>query len=184
MGRPFVDLSGKIFGQWSVIGTKPSIDSKGTTRWLCKCSCGREREVRYVHLLDGGSKSCGHYIGRNFGTSKLSSNGNWTGYKNIPGSYFYGIKFGANSRKLEFSLTIQDFQELLEKQKFKCALSGVDLYIKGYKDKNASLDRINSKIGYTKENCQWILKDINKMKNDLDQELFLHLCSLIVNQIK
>ena len=55
----FEDLTGKIFGRWTVIGL---VDSKGKGRcWKCKCGCpkGLERTVRADVLKSGGSKSCG-----------------------------------------------------------------------------------------------------------------------------
>jgi hypothetical protein len=45
----------------------------------------------------------------------------------------------------------------------------------------ASLDRINSKKGYTKDNVQWVHKWINFMKQDLDEEEFITFCEAIVN---
>lgn len=44
----------------------------------------------------------------------------------------------------------------------------------------ASLDRINSSIGYTIDNVQWVHKKINMMKMDLSQEEFINYCRLVV----
>lgn len=46
-------LEGKKFGEWTVL---KHIKGK---RWLCKCSCGTEKEVLSDHLLSGATKSCG-----------------------------------------------------------------------------------------------------------------------------
>ena len=43
----------------------------------------------------------------------------------------------------------------------------------------ASLDRINSKIGYFKENTQWIHKDLQWMKGNKDEAVFINYCKLI-----
>lgn len=57
MGQ-FIDLTGKVFGRWTVIqyaGYK-----RGAT-WLCRCECGTMKEVRSDHLRYGKSTSCGCY---------------------------------------------------------------------------------------------------------------------------
>ena len=53
--KGFEDLVGKKFGDWEVLrkGSKP-----GT--FLCRCTCGTEREVYGSDLRSGASKSCGH----------------------------------------------------------------------------------------------------------------------------
>ena len=45
----------------------------------------------------------------------------------------------------------------------------------GYQGGTASLDRIDSKKGYTIDNIQWVHKDVNKMKMDLQEEDFFRI---------
>lgn len=45
----------------------------------------------------------------------------------------------------------------------------------------ASLDRINSNLGYEPNNVQWVHKDINKMKLDYNQQYFINMCTYVVN---
>jgi len=45
----------------------------------------------------------------------------------------------------------------------------------------ASVDRIDSSIGYVMGNIQWVHKDINKMKSDFSQELFIAWCGLVAS---
>ena len=42
----------------------------------------------------------------------------------------------------------------------------------GYQAGTASLDRIDSKKGYIEGNVQWVHKNVNKMKMDLDEKEF------------
>ena len=60
MGR-FVDLTGKRFGRWTVIGRAESRMSAGkpVVFWKCKCDCGTERDVSGNSLRCGLSESCG-----------------------------------------------------------------------------------------------------------------------------
>lgn len=56
-----IDLTGKRFGQLVAIRRE---ESKGATRWLCKCDCGNEKVVDYSNLVDGRTKTCGARIHR------------------------------------------------------------------------------------------------------------------------
>jgi len=60
-GRPnltAVDLTGRTFGRWTVLGCCLRLASK-PSKWLCKCACGEEAVISYVSLVMGKSKSCG-----------------------------------------------------------------------------------------------------------------------------
>lgn len=54
-----LDLTGKVFGQWTVLSLADS-DKTGRKRWMCRCSCGTERVVSGYNLASGKSVSCGH----------------------------------------------------------------------------------------------------------------------------
>jgi hypothetical protein len=57
------DLTGQVFGLWTVISFSYSAKSGAKQRpyWNCKCACGNEGVVRGDILKSGGSKSCGCY---------------------------------------------------------------------------------------------------------------------------
>ena len=61
MGK-FYDLTGKQFGRWTVISYIPGTKIK-PSKWLCRCSCGKEAKVPSDRLRSGRSQSCGclHY---------------------------------------------------------------------------------------------------------------------------
>lgn len=52
-----LDLTGQRFGRLTVI--QKSLNKKQKTYWLCKCECGKEKEVQTSHLVNGLIKSCG-----------------------------------------------------------------------------------------------------------------------------
>ena len=54
MAKPATNLNGFQFGNWLVIGTKPI-----KRKWLCRCTCGKEKYVYGHSLLNGDSTSCG-----------------------------------------------------------------------------------------------------------------------------
>lgn len=59
MGKK-VDLTGKKFGRWTVIG-EGGRSKHRRILWKCVCECGTEREVVGESLVNGVSKSCGCY---------------------------------------------------------------------------------------------------------------------------
>lgn len=70
--------------------------------------------------------------------------------------------------------------EVFQKQNKKCAYTNIDLFFEtSGKKGNASLDRINSSLGYTKENVQWVHKKVNIIKWDLSHEEFINFCKTV-----
>ena len=59
----FIDLSGSVFGKWTVICQDTSKEFK-QTQWICRCVCGTVKSIRGQTLRNGRSKSCGHCKGR------------------------------------------------------------------------------------------------------------------------
>lgn len=61
-GRGFQDLTGQVFGRWTVVCQAESLvegSGRKATMWHCRCECGTERDVRAGTLKNGMSKSCG-----------------------------------------------------------------------------------------------------------------------------
>lgn len=55
-----VDLSGKKFGAWTVVGRAVQAQTKhGDTLWECLCGCGARRVITGGSLSRGDTKSCG-----------------------------------------------------------------------------------------------------------------------------
>ena len=68
--------------------------------------------------------------------------------------------------------------DLFLKQDKKCKLTNLDI---SFQNNTASLDRINSKIGYIEKNVVWVYKDINIMKNGYDLGYFISMCDRVSN---
>ena len=113
---------------------------------------------------------------------------NYKGTGNISSIYFNRVKERALLRNIEFLITSEQIFNKFNEQDGKCALTGLNITIernyKKYKSMTASLDRINSKKPYTMDNIQWVHKDINRMKNAFDEEYFINMCKLIVENNK
>lgn len=52
-----IDLTGRVFTRWTVIGPSPARSAK--TMWRCRCICGQEKEIETSSLRVGDSRSCG-----------------------------------------------------------------------------------------------------------------------------
>ena len=52
------DLTGKVFGELTVVG--PAEKRGGRKYWNCICSCGESTVVSQDNLINGHTKSCGH----------------------------------------------------------------------------------------------------------------------------
>lgn len=176
------DLTGLTFGDLFCLRVV-SKTRNGHVRWECKCSCGKFHEVLSTHLISKKITHCGCKIRQG------STHKQWTGAGDISGNVFDQIKKQAKKtksrEKLEFNLTIDFLWELFLKQNKLCALSGLPLKFehengkKINKKRTASLDRIDSSKGYTKDNVQWVHKDVNLMKNKFHQQWFIDLCAKI-----
>lgn len=146
------------------------VSFKRDSYWKCQCKCGEIFCTTGTNIKKGrkGCKRC-----RPINIAKK----HWKGFGEISGRVWNTMINGAKSRNLEVSITIEDAWNLFIYQNRKCALSGIDLIFNKIccdgKDKTASLDRIDSSKGYIKGNIQWIHKDINQMKMDLDEKLFM-----------
>ena len=131
---------------------------------VCKClACGGDYTGSFWPIKSGGVTACG---------CKRA-----TGYKQLRGTLWSGIQRRAMRRGHEFKLTIAEAWNLYEKQKGRCALSGLSIVFSSKTSKETvSLDRIDSKIGYLIGNVQWVHKAVNIMKNMFSQDVFIDLC--------
>jgi hypothetical protein len=168
------NLVGQRFGKLLVI--EQTLSRNGRKAWYCKCDCGSDKIVntKMLRLKQTSSCGCAHHPQGN--KSK-----NWRGGENISATLIATIKASARNRNLIVDIDLEYLEELLLSQNKKCALSGLDLvFSKVNKNKfgvgNASLDRIDSNIGYIKGNVQWVHKKINIMKNIYSQDEFIQMC--------
>jgi hypothetical protein len=173
------DLLGKKFGNLEVIRFDKVVI--GNAYWLCKCNCGREASIRGSSLISKHTTTCGctHLAGH--------TNCLWGGVGNISGTYWCTMCGGAKRRGIPVEITKQYLWDVLVKQNFICALSGVLLILNsknGCYDGNASIDRIDSSKAYIEGNIQWVHKYVNLMKLDKSSEEFIRWCKLVADNNK
>ena len=67
-----IDLTGQIFGKWTVLEKAKKRSSNGGIYWHCKCECGEERDVLSQSLREGRSLSCGKHSNISKGNVKIA----------------------------------------------------------------------------------------------------------------
>jgi hypothetical protein len=95
----------------------------------------------------------------------------------------------AKNKGWDFDLDKQFLIELRDKQDNKCALTGWPLdwdHTKSGKRvcpfNRASIDRIDSSGGYTKDNVQLLADMVNRVKSNYSQEQFIEMCSKVAER--
>mgnify|MGYP000888331377 CR=1 FL=1 len=83
----------------------------------------------------------------------------------------------AKKRNQEFSLTVDDIVKCWIDQSEVCAYSGRKMVLEAGNLNTVSIERIDSKIGYTMGNTILVCQAINRMKSDFLFEDFYELCS-------
>lgn len=103
-------------------------------------------------------------------------------HRGIRVSWFNQFKTGAETRGIVWSLTLDDVADLMEMQSSRCALTGWDIEFPdaGHPQKAlASIDRIDSKGPYSKENSQLVTRKVNMMKQQYSQQEFVDICKAV-----
>jgi hypothetical protein len=78
----------------------------------------------------------------------------------------------SNKRKIEFALSNDDFNQLIEQKCYICDKQNDN-------DNNNGIDRVDSSIGYIKDNCKGCCGTCNIMKKDYSLEYFILQCTII-----
>lgn len=159
--RNRINLSNLRFGR--LVARELIAVNGRSSRWLCVCDCGKQKEIRAAELRNGNTKSCGCIareilserakkgINRSHGQSKTKT---WYAWMNMKmrcrnqNRHDYS-RYGG--RGIDFDNRWEKFEN----------------FLKDMGDKpgpRMSLDRINNEKGYSKNNCRWAT-DIEQANN-------------------
>lgn len=181
---------GDVFGSWTITSdelffVKDEASGRRRAKVKVKCKCGTEHLLR-PDSLNQNLQGCYDCTRAKPG----KDNPSWKGIGNLCSLEYSRLKRQAKQRGIKFSITKEYIWKLFQEQNEKCALSTVEIelvpnyYVKRGKKQTASLDRIDSKLGYIKGNVQWVHKDINVMKNGYDSNYFIKMCKAVAENNK
>lgn len=197
---PKINVLGKKFGNWTVLklaGYHKGSNNKSnwiTWKYLAECVCGRRYKVWWSDLKSGKSKQCHECHMKSHKWPKINrinlfgpGNNNFKGKGVIPSFYYKRVESNAELRNLEFRISIDDLDKQWRKQNGRCFYTGLPLIApSSYYTENGnefslmgSLDRINSKKGYTTNNIVWTSKTVNKIKMHFPSKVFIDMCKLV-----
>lgn len=155
MGRPAVNLLGRVFGRLEV-AERAGSNAKGQALWKCRCTCGNVKVVSAKHLVSGSSKSCGCLLAEYLVSDKgLTKHGHAKTSRSKPSRAYVSwcqmhvrctdvtgkdyARYGG--RGIRVCARWKSFENFL-----------ADM---GERPHAKSLDRINNMRGYSPANCRW-----------------------------
>lgn len=107
-------------------------------------------------------------------------------HRGIRISWYNQFKTSAELRRIPWYINIDDVADTMGNQGSRCALTGWDIsfpecglphYVP------ASIDRIDSNLGYTKDNIQLVVRKVNMMKQQYTQEEFIEVCKAVADKV-
>jgi len=140
-----------------------------------KCKQTKDLSLFFKHRLtkDGFHSWCKECCKSGNKKSLAKKNSTIEGKASI---FIRNAKNSATKRKQDFSITLQDVVNAWNEQGRICAYSGREMTLEAGHLNTVSIERIDSKIGYTPENTILVCQAINRMKSDFEYNDFYDLC--------
>lgn len=185
MKSTLIDITNNKYGRLTVIKRVfPNyITPKGKqmSRWECICDCGKKSIKNKGALTSGNTKSCGCL-------KKEKAPQNKKQIKDSSLKRLYTLyKYSAQKRNHSFELTKLDFNNLILENCFYCgekANNEFKCHKHGIPIKYTGIDRVDSSLGYNKNNCVPCCKNCNIAKMQMQQEEFFKFIDKIYNNLK
>lgn len=180
----FLDRTGLKYGRLTVIKHSGK-DKRKKHLWLCKCECGNEKVVVSDNLSSGKSNSCGCLKAEFLANSGFQFRGIEDREDAVLKVQYSHLK--RRHKKLDTQNTAIDFTTFKNISKSNCKYCGLE-YSKEIEDRLSErsdgkklsdcivkingIDRVDSSIGYTKENSVPCCKYCNFAKHTMSENDF------------
>jgi hypothetical protein len=166
------DLSGQRFFSWTVVKRVSATETE-MGKWICRCVCGNEANLKTSELKNGKRKGCE-------GCFHKSQIKNDSAFRRLLDNY----RRNAHKRNLEWALTDEEFRILTSSP---CFYTGRPPANVQYSTTTRvaepyvynGIDRRDSSKGYTLENCVSCAEAVNYAKRASEFEDFLEMCRQI-----
>lgn len=176
-----IDLTDRTFG---ILTVKSLTDKKKYARhhavWLCKCQCGRTKELTYVELRT--AKSCGCLKQRSEAEFGLRNKGRKPANTLAPGestrrTLFAGYKKSARNRGYIFELSREEFDRITNLPCHYCGGEPNNVFKDRHRREGDvvynGVDRKDNTLGYTSDNCLPCCRMCNRAKDIFDYDQFI-----------
>lgn len=164
---------GAKYKHWTVLEGPTYIDS--TARYKVRCDCGTEMYKLPIELLYVDSDfQCEQCAQQERALTTTLSNGR---VGDLTLTEHTRLRRSAEKRGYVFEVSIKYLWDLFKQQNQICAITGD--YILNIRD--ASLDRIDSSIGYIEGNVQWVTQQANLSKHVMTMTQLYEFCKKVLN---
>lgn len=168
------DITGRKFNKLTVIKLFGlSNEKKPSLIWLCKCDCGNLKKVTGNNLRRNQIGSCGCLRQHEKGIAAFNAT-------------LLAYKKSAEKRKIEFSLSSEEFKKLTSSNCYYCGEPPNNIVNRGRfigDYPSNGIDRVDSKLGYTIGNSVSCCKICNVAKMANSKEIFLKMVKNIYENL-
>lgn len=160
------NMVGLRFGRLLVISlvAKEKDKKPNGAYWRCICDCGQEVIIYGTRLRIGQTKSCGCLRRDGKGSPKQFSDTE---------RLFHKYQNAAKCKKLEWNLSLKEFEELILKNCIYCGAVPTKTSSNIGSLKYNGIDRLNNQCGYTRENSASCCHFCNFKKRDTSYVEFI-----------
>ncbi len=167
---------GDVYKHWVVI-EGPVTNRRNCTQWRVQCNlCNTStRWIQGNELVNPTKCFCCQKCASKKMIQKTTKKRGRVG--NLTRTQYTRLQKSAKKRSIVFNTSIKYLWDLFILQDGRCSITGDN--IKTIKE--ASLDRIDSNLGYVEGNIQWTTKQANLSKHIMTMEEFVIFCQKVLN---
>lgn len=167
-----IDIAGRRFGR--LVAVKwIGRSRRGQRLWRCECDCGKMVEVGLSALRRGHTRSCG-CLRNDKAAERFKARALPDGDAAF-NSLLYDYRYNADKRGLIFSLTQEQFREIISSPCAYCGRPPANVYTKHNCNGSfiySGVDRVDNSRGYLQDNCVPCCKFCNYAKKGGSVEEF------------